>query len=540
MLESYATYLTFWSPDGRSFAFFDDGKLWKTDISGTPPQVVCDAPYPVGGGTWSRDGVIVFSSGGLLYRVLAGGGEPQKISTLNAELQESEHAWPNFLPDGRHYVYLSTAAESTKSAIYIGELDSTATDRLFASESRAVYAAPGYLLFNRGSAVFAQEFDAEARQLKGEARRLVDANLRISVAQILVASQSRLANFDVSQTGVIAYRSGSIAAAGVAGSGPSMTMTWFDRFGSVTQVEAPGTYSGVDLAPDGERFAVHKHEGNGGDSWFYSGGRLQRLTFNVAQDNSMPVWSRDGKRIAFGSLREGKWGIYIKASDGTGTEQLVVESELPKMPMSWSAGDKELVYWVNDHQTRGDVWMVPLQGSDREPRVLLKTPDNEMFPVVSPDGKWMAYQSDANTTPQIYVEPFPDGAGNRSQISVDGGNWPRWRGDTQELYYVLAPNIMAADVRFSGSSVEPGVPRALFPLRGNPNVPHPTPYHRYAVTRDGQRFLVPQPAGAPTGSGGLSGTLATFVDQQLFSGGNVANPGAINVILNWPRRLDRK
>ena len=540
MLESHATYLMFWAPDGRSFAFFDDGKLWATDISGAPPRIVCDAPEPVGGGAWSRDGVIVFSSGGALYRVLAGGGVPQQISTPKPELQENEHAWPYFLPDGRHYVYLSTAAEPTKSAIYVGELDSTKTVRLLASESRAAYAAPGYLLFNRGNAVFAQAFDAEALQLRGEARRLVDANLRITVAQTLVASQSRQANFDVSQTGTFVYRSGSVSAGGAPGGGPSMRMTWFDRSGSVTQVEAPGVYAGVDLAPDGQRFAVHKHEGTGGDSWFFSGGRLQRLTFNVAQDNSMPIWSRDGKRIAFGSLREGKWGIYIKASDGTGTEQLVVESELPKMPMSWSAGDKELVYWVSDPRTRGDIWMIPLEGSDREARVLLQTHADELYPAVSPDGKWMVYQSDVNSTPQIYVEPFPDGAGNRSQISVEGGTFPRWHGDTQELFYVFVPNVMAAELRFSGLSVEAGVPRALFPLRGNPNVPHTTPYHRYAVTRDGQRFLIPQPVGAPTGAGGVAGTISSIVDQQVVSGGNVVNPGAINVILNWTRRLDRQ
>ncbi len=542
LVEGHAVYYPFWSPDSQSFAFFDAGKLLASDISGSPPKILCDAPMPYGGGTWNRDGVIVFSSGGVLHRVLAGGGMPQQISKLDPDLQETEHTAPYFLPDGHHYLYLSTTSDPSKSAIYVGELDSTKNTRLFSSESRALYAAPGYLLFNRASAIFAQPFDAKTLQLTGEARRVTDANLKVAASGILPASQPLSANFDVSQTGVLVYRSGSeTASTGAANSGPSMTLTWYDRSGNVTQVESPGAYAGVDLAPDGERFAVHKHEGNGGDSWFFSGGRLQRLTFDVAQDNSMPVWSRDGKRIAFGSLRNGKWGIYIKSSNGTGSETLVVESELPKMPMSWSAGDKELVYWVNDPKTRGDVWMVPLEGDDHEPRALLQSPADELFPVVSPDGKWIAYQSDATTPAQIYVEPYPDGAGNRSQVSVTGGIWPRWRGDTQELYFAQAPNMMAVDIHVMGLSVEPGVPHPLFPLRGNPNVPHSTQYHRYDVTANGQRFLIPQPAGTATGGGsGLSGTLATFVDQQVSGGGNVSNPGAINVILHWPQVLQRK
>src|SRR5262249_45059946 len=149
--------------------------------------------------------------------------------------------------------------------------------------------------------------------------------------------------------------------------GQGMLLTWFDRSGQETaRVGNPGLYAGIDVAPDGKRFSVHLHEGEGGDSWFFDAGRMQRLTFNTAQDNAMPVWSHDGNRIAFGSRRNGKWGLYVKASDGTGSEELLLESDLPKMPMGWSPDGKFVVYWVNDPKTRGDIWMIPIQG-DRKP-----------------------------------------------------------------------------------------------------------------------------------------------------------------------------
>jgi len=296
----------------------------------------------------------------------------------------------------------------------------------------------------------------------------------------------------------------------------------------------------VDIAPDGKRFAVHLHEADGGDSWFFDAGRLQRLTFNTAQDNSMPIWSHDGNRIAFGSKRNGKWGVYVKAADGTGPEDMIVESDLPKMPMSWSRDGKLLVYWVSDPKTRGDLWMVPVQG-ERKPVPLLQTPADESFAQVSPDGKWMAFQSDETGMPQIYIRPFPEGPGNKSQVSIEGSIslWPRWRGDGKELFFYVTPNVMAADIRVTGASVQPGIPHILFAILGNPNLNvHVPAYHRFAVTPDGQRFLFAQPAGAPTLQGGLAGALAANFDQAPVGG--TLNPDSISVILNWTRALKQK
>jgi Tol biopolymer transport system component len=539
LLDGHIAWAFFWAPDSKSFGFFEDGKLLTSDISGAPPQTISDAPFPIGGGTWGTRGVIVFASGGVLHKVQAAGGQPAQVTALDSSLQEGEHLAPSFLPDGVHYLYLSLSTQPSNSAVYVGSIDSKDRTRLFPSEAPAIYAAPGYVLFNRGNAVFAQPFDPVALKLTGEPIRLSDAAFRLGAGTNLSPNETKLANIAVSQTGVLAYRNVRSANQGQPQAAAGLRLVWFDRSGGAAAVGTPASHAGIDLAPDGKRFTVHQHEGEGGDSWLFDSGRMQRLTFDTAQDNAMPIWSRDGTKIAFGSKRNGKWGVYVKASDGTGQEELVVESELTTMPMSWSTDGKLLVYWVNDPKTRGDLWMVPTSG-DRKSVALLQTPADESLAQVSPDGKWLAYQSDETGSLQVYVRPFPEGSGNKSQISTDGGVWPRWRGDGKELFFNLAPNIMAADIRVTGLSVQPGVPRILFP-HGNPSLTtHTAAYHRYAVTADGQRFLMPQPAifNPLAGGGGLAATVAATVDGP--GGGAVSNVGSINVVLNWTKGLGKK
>jgi Tol biopolymer transport system component len=167
-------------------------------------------------------------------------------------------------------------------------------------------------------------------------------------------------------------------------------------------------YAGVDLSPDGKKFAVHMHENEGGDNWIFDSAqnRMQRFTFDAGQDNAMPVWSPDGTRIAFGSRRNGNWGLYIKPADGTAKEESITESDLPKMPMSWSPDGKLLVYWVLDPKTRGDIWAVPLDG-ERKPAAILQSQFNEGLPQISADGKWIAYSSDEGGNRQG-PEYFPE------------------------------------------------------------------------------------------------------------------------------------
>ena len=183
--------------------------------------------------------------------------------------------------------------------------------------------------------------------------------------------------------------------------------------------------------------------------------------------------------------------------------------------------------------------MVPVSG-DRKPVALLQTPADESLAQISPDGKWMAYQSDETGTLQIYVRPFPSGSGNKSQISTDGGMWPRWRADGKELFFNTPPNIMAAEIRIIGQSVQPGVPQILFP-HGNPSLTaHGAAYHRYGVTADGQRFLMPQPAvSSLAGGAGLAATLAANVDGAT-TGAVLSNVGSVDVVLNWTQGLTKK
>ena len=536
LIEDSIITQPFWSPDSRFIAFFQDGKLKKGDISGGPSQIVCDTPIPIGGGTWNSDGVMLFSGAGVIHRVLAAGGQPTAITELDVSQKETEHLAPFFLPDGRHYLFLVVSAES---GIYVGSIDSKERTRLLAAESRPLYAAPGYLLFNRGGTVFAQPFDADALELSGEAVRVADGVPTWVQGTNVSPSLTRTASYAVSQSGLLAYRTGGAAANAAGGADEQRSLFWVDRNGVRSgQVGAAGMYTGVDLSPDGKRFAVHRHEGTGGDSWSFdlAQGRMQRLTFDTTQDNSSPLWSPDGTRIAFASLRDNKWGLYVKSADGTGNEELIVDSSEPKAPMSWSPDGKLLVYWQTG--AGNDAWAVALTG-DKKPFPILNTQFSELFPQVSPDGKWLAFQSNDTGRTEIYIKPFPEGPG-KWQVSTDGGNFPRWRGDGKELYFVIPPGIWAAEIRIVGSAPEPGVPQSLFALGGNPSVTiNHVSYHRFAVTADGQRFLLSQPSGGATTAGGLADAVAAAADgggAQLVG----ISPNGVTVVVNWPQMVKQK
>jgi dipeptidyl aminopeptidase/acylaminoacyl peptidase len=480
------------------------------------------------------------------------------ITALDQAQQETKHWWPQFLPDGKHYLYFVQSSQSSNGGIFVGLLDSKERKRLIGADSKGVYVEPGYLLFARAGAVFAQPFDATQLVLSGEAIRVADP----------ITFNGVFAAFDASRNGsVLTYRIdpnpqavGGLGAAGGDAFAPDRPLVWVDRSGKRTdEVGNPDGYVGVDLSPDGKRLAVHRHDGDGGDVWILDAaqaGAPVRLTFDATQDNSSPIWSPDGARVAFASLRQKKWGLYIKAADGTAREELVTESETAKMPMSWSPDGKVLVYQVMTGGAGADQWAVPLTG-DKKPFPLLQSPAVEVSPQISPDGKWIAYSSNETANIfQIYVKPFPDGPG-QWQVSTEGGYFPRWRRDGKELYFMTgaggittgsgggagAGTMMAVDIRVAGSAVQPGVPRALFPS-GYGNTGHPTGirYNAYAVSADGQRFLIPQLGAARRGT---ANTLADDIAQRADAGGAAATTfsgntgGEITVDLNWMSVLKR-
>jgi dipeptidyl aminopeptidase/acylaminoacyl peptidase len=250
----------------------------------------------------------------------------------------------------------------------------------------------------------------------------------------------------------------------------------------------------VDLSPDGRRTAVHRHDPDGGDIWIFDEGQStpSRFTFDASRDNSSPIWSPDGMRIAFGARKGDKWALYIKLADNSRPEEELLESDQPVVPMSWT-GDR-LLYWTLHPQTLGDVWSMAIGTGEAKPVPVLQSEADERNPQVSPDGRWIAYSSNETGRSEVYIRSFPEGAG-RIQVSVNGGVFPRWRRDGRQLYFlnlVSLGALLASEIRVSGSSVQREVPRLVFQtlyLTGT----HPGgQHHAYGVSADGQRFLIPQ------------------------------------------------
>ena len=470
---------TFWSPDGRFVALVSDGdnKLKKIDVTGGPPQTLAAAPN-WRGGTWSRDGVIVFapSAEGPLYRVSAAGGEVTPVSALDESRGETSHRYPYFLPDGRHFLYLARCVQTENNAIYVGSLDSKETKRLLSADSSMAYSPPGYLLYVRGGTLLAQGFDADKLELAGEPVQLA--------ARVRYAASNALADFSVSENGVLVYYAGEEV--------EKAQLTWVDRGGKqIATVGQPGSYVVLRLSPDDKRVALPQRDPQTKtlDIWLMelARGTLSRFTFDPASDN-FPVWSPDGTRIVFASSRGGHNDLYGKPSSGAGNDEELLKSGEQKAPLDWSQDGRFIAYQVLSAKTREDIWILPLDGN-RQPFPFLQTPFTEQGAQFSPDGRWIAYTSNETGTREVYVQSFP-AAGGKWQISSGGGTMPKWRRDGKELFYTNGGKLMSVEVKTGGSTFDAGTPTVLFEnrafaLRG--------PAAAFDATADGQRFLVPIP-----------------------------------------------
>ncbi len=283
-------------------------------------------------------------------------------------------------------------------------------------------------------------------------------------------------------------------------------------------VGSPQNYRGLDLVPDGTRLAVHRHDGVGGDIWLMelSRGTTSRLTFDASQHNSSPIWSPDGNQMVFGSLRGGKWGLYRKPSNNAVSDERLIESDVQVLPMSWSPDGDSIVYEQGNSLTSFDLWMLPLTG-DRMPTPMLHTQFIESRGQISPNGKWLAYQSNETGRTEVYVQGFPSGTG-KWQVSANGGQSARWRRDGRELFYMNVPGgmLVAMDVKADASTFEMGTPRELFNTGLSQPAAHLGRYHPYAVSPDGQRFLIPRPT-------------STFTETT----------SPIVVVLNWADGIKR-
>ncbi len=473
----------FWSPDSKFLAFFSDGKLKKIDIAGGPPQKICDAPSG-SDGTWNAEGVILFDgrANDPIQRVSASGGAPAIEVKADPALKIAETGWPEFLPDGKHYLYMAIAPKAEDSVYRVGLLGSKESKVLAPAQTLVTYAPPGYLLFVRDRTLVAQPFDVNAMKTTGEP---------VPLAEKIGTDVVGLARFSVSREGTLAYRTGE------AGS----RFLWVDRGGKeLDTVGDPGESRNPMLSPTGDRLAFNQDDPRTSTSHIWvrdlARGSNSRLSFGETNETA-PVWSPDGKRIVYRVDRKGPADLVAKAADGTGEEEVLLKGEAFIIPTDWSRDGRYILFNQVGKDTGTDLWVLPTFG-DRKPIVVLRTPFSEGNAVFSPDGRFIAYQSNESGRPEVYVRNFP-GPGGKWQVSTAGGADAHWSADGKEITF-RSPDqkVMAAAVRTTGEAFEASVPKELFLGRFQPaNV-----RNRYAVAPDGQKFLLVAPLGrdamAPT------------------------------------------
>jgi Tol biopolymer transport system component len=502
----------FWSADSQALGFFANDKLKTIGASGGPALVVAAAPVP-GGGSWSREGTILFvpdyQKG--LYQVAASGGTPVRVLEPDAS-KYFAYAWPKFLPDGRHFLYRAgTLDPAGSSAVYFASMDGKENRLLLNVNGSATYAS-GLLLYVRGTTLMAQTFDPERGQLKGDAR---------PVAERIVGDVGR-DFFDASENGVLVYEAG--------GSVGERRLTWFDRAGKDSGATGEAaTYYDVRLSPDGGKLASAKGDPSS-DIWVdeLARGVRMRLTIDPGTDHGAPVWSPDGNRMLFGTFRgKARSGIYQKPSNGAGSEELLLPAETSDpgiWPTSWSHDSKFILYSRGDvfNLTRADIWVLPPSG-DRKPRLFVKTPVAAYDGQFSPDARWVAYTSKESGREEVYVVPF-DGTkvlntvpgsvtspGGKWLVSPNGGRFPRWRRDGKEIFYLAPDNqMMAVQIEERGGSLEVRTAQPLFRAVAITSSPSSSPYD---VSPDGKRFVI-----------------NTSVDKST----------PLTLVLNWTARLGNK
>jgi Tol biopolymer transport system component len=478
----------FWSPDGRSVGFMAGNALKRLDLDGGAPQTLA-AVTSGGGATWSVNGVIVFApiTRGTLMRVSTG-GVVAAVTTLSPG--QLGHLTPQFLPDGRRFLFTAVGTPDA-SGIYLGTLDASAPIRLTPANSAGTYlparlgdAGPfrgsGWMLWVRAGTLVAQRLDVSKAALTGEP---------VTVADGVAVDRLGRSAVSVAATGVVAYRTAT---------GGQRQLTWVDRSGAArgTVFDPDATLAYPNIAPDGRRVVVSRTVQDNIDLWLLEGARKIRFTFHAAADGH-PVWSPDGARIVFRSNRTGVDDLYQKLASGAGVDERLVASDQVKTPESWSADGRFLLYRSIDPQTSLDLWVVPMFG-DSTPSVFLKTPFREGYSAFSPDGRWVAYESNESGRNEIYIRPFvppapakPSApAGGQWQVSTAGGIYPRWRSDGREVYYLNpAGAMMAAPITVIGATLEPGAPVVLFPTRVVGGGEDTAQGRQYDVAPNG-RFLI--------------------------------------------------
>ncbi len=487
----------FWSPDGRWIAFFSrsDGKLKKVPVEGGAPLTICRALNGKGG-SWGRDDVIVLapSSGASLHRVPASGGEPVPFTQLADPYNSHRH--PRFLPDGRRFLFLARSGRAGESAVLLGSTDGSPPREVIRSATQAEYAS-GHLLFVRESVLMAQPFDLAAGKVTGEARPVADGVIEIQAAAF--------AAFSASSSGRLAFHSGETQA--------PVRIELRDRRGSlVRSLGAPGLYRSPSFSPDGRWLAATGHpqvREDNYDVWLFDmeGKSAIRFTIEPSEDVDA-VWAPDGKALFYAANAKGPHDVYRKSVDGTRAAELVYEAPGLQKPASVSRDGKYLL--LNSEVAERNTLLVLDLGTGRARR-LREGAWSDGHGSLSPDGRWLLFESDETGRPEIYVTPFP-GPGRTFPVSTDGGRSPDWRGDGREVVYAaLDGRVLAAPAAPEGDTFRVGAATELFRT-----VPPQRDYREWGMSQDAQRFAI-----VPTGV--------------------LEAKNELRLIVNWPARMqDRK
>ena len=507
----------FWSPDSGSLAYWADQKLKRIAIAGGPAQTIADVEGNVLGGSWNRDGSILFGSFTGVMQVPASGGTPSPVTKAAAN---QPHLAPHFLPDGRRFLYLR-GGEPGNRAVFIGSLDAKPEEQrstpLIKTDYGATYVPgpnpqKGQLLYFRDTALMAQPFDASRGELENEPTSVVE---QVAVANVGPGGTLGLGYFAASESGTLVY---------FKPVSRNTQLTWFNREGQGGGGSIEAGRSGVlKLSPDGTRVALERtDEAKNQDIWQIdlARGLTTRFTFDAATD-AQPVWSPDGARIAWQSNRGGFGGLYSKLADGSGSDELLYKLADGTAPglTDWTHDGRFLVY-----SYQGDIWALPVSGNveDRKPVPLVQGDRNQLGAYVSPDQRWVAYLSNESGRQELYVQPFSPGTASATQASPAAGKWmlsngtlgmARWRADSKELLFLGSDGgVMAVDIapgpvfKASAPKVLFQLPRVILTMTGNPG-------QIVDVTRDHQRFLLTMP----------------ILDED----------SGLNVVLNWQAALGK-
>ena len=451
----------FWSPTSDIVGFFANGALKTADLRGDAPKAIATVPVSAGGGAWSSKGPILFSDWQTgLYRVDPAGGRVTPVVTVNRSAGELVQKLPQFLPDGRHFLFFVRSASEDQTGTYVGSLDSSQRTRIpVRTASPVIYSSPGYLLYVQDDILMAQRFDASRFEVTGKP---------MLVARNVSAPGDADGKMISASANLLTFRSGA----------KTQELAWFERSGQrAASIPALQALRSPMFSPDQKQLVAMDA---GPRMWMVD---LERnAATRLEGEGTYPLWSPDGNRIVFESHNH--MSLYLRNIGGSAQDQVLVNDNERKILNDWSPEGNSLVYTTLNPSTKLDLVLLPMSGG-KKPIPLLHTPFNESQGRVAPNGRWIAYVSDESGTPEVYVQRFPS-LGEKRIISIGGGVEPMWRRDGKELFY-LSPDYSIVSVPFQPTELPViGRPKRLFRAPINTS----TTRNHYAVTPDGQRFLI--------------------------------------------------